>query len=138
GLGVPARRRLSAAGHDRGPRRRGAAALRVLDRALPGAHHGLGRAAPPRVRRALAAAANARAEPVSSRAGPPPRRLPARARRGGPRLEPLPGGRTRLVGRTRYELRVFPAAYWGLWSDALIHAIHARVLEHIERVTDRS
>ena len=47
-------------------------------------------------------------------------------------LVPLPGGRTRLEGRTRYELRVFPAAYWSLWSDALIHAIHARVLEHVK------
>ena len=50
-------------------------------------------------------------------------------------LVPLPGGRTRLEGRTRYELRVFPAAYWSLWSDALIHAIHTRVLEHVKALT---
>jgi len=50
-------------------------------------------------------------------------------------LGPLARGRTRLEGRTRYELRVFPAAYWGLWSDALIHAIHTRVLTHIERAS---
>ena len=53
-------------------------------------------------------------------------------------LRPLPGGRTRLEGRTRYEMRVFPAAYWGLWSDALIHAIHTRVLEHIQAASSAS
>jgi uncharacterized membrane protein YhaH (DUF805 family) len=52
-------------------------------------------------------------------------------------LRPLSGGRARLEGRTRYELRVFPASYWGLWSDALIHAIHTRVLEHIKLQTER-
>jgi len=52
-------------------------------------------------------------------------------------LRPLPGGRTRLEGRTRYDVQIFPASYWGLWSDALIHAIHARVLEHIKVETQR-
>ena len=28
---------------------------------------------------------------------------------------------------------MFPQAYWSLWSDALIHAIHGRVLEQIKR-----
>jgi hypothetical protein len=55
-----------------------------------------------------------------------------------PALRPLSGGRTRLEGRTRYELRVFPAAYWSLWSDALIHAIHTRVLEHIQAASSAS
>lgn len=53
-------------------------------------------------------------------------------------LVPLPGGRTRLEGRTRYEMRVFPAAYWSLWSDAVIHAIHTRVLEHIRAASSAS
>jgi hypothetical protein len=52
------------------------------------------------------------------------------------RLAPLPGGRTRLEGRTRYSMRLFPAAYWRLWSDALIHAIHGRVLEHIRTLAE--
>jgi hypothetical protein len=56
-----------------------------------------------------------------------------RSRRGEFRLVPLAGGRTRLEGRTWYELRMFPQAYWTLWSDALIHAIHHRVLDHIRR-----
>jgi hypothetical protein len=33
---------------------------------------------------------------------------------------------------------VFPAAYWSLWSDALIHAIHTRVLEHIQAASSAS
>jgi hypothetical protein len=52
-------------------------------------------------------------------------------------LRPLPGGRTRLEGRTRYDLQIFPVSYWGLWSDALIHTIHARVLEHIKADAER-
>ncbi len=48
------------------------------------------------------------------------------------RLERLPGGRTRLHGTTWYYLEVFPQAYWSLWSDALIHKIHARVLMNIK------
>lgn len=48
------------------------------------------------------------------------------------RLLALPGGRTRLEGRTFYEMKVAPAAYWTLWSDAVIHAIHERVLAHIK------
>jgi len=54
-----------------------------------------------------------------------------RSRRGEFRLVALPGGRTRLEGSTWYELELFPQAYWTLWSDALIHDIHARVLRHI-------
>ena len=53
-------------------------------------------------------------------------------------LVPLPGGRKRLEGRTRYEMRVFPAAYWSLWSDALIRGIHTRVLEHIQAASSAS
>jgi len=48
-------------------------------------------------------------------------------------LTPLPGGRTRLTGTTWYAHRMWPAAYWKIWSDSIIHAIHRRVLEHIRR-----
>ena len=51
--------------------------------------------------------------------------------RGRFRLEPLAGGRTRLEGTTWYTNRMWPAAYWRLWSDEVIHRIHLRVLEHI-------
>ena len=60
-----------------------------------------------------------------------------RSRRGEFRLIPLDGGaRTRLEGSTWYTLEVFPAAYWTLWSDALIHTIHRRVLEHIRALSE--
>jgi len=47
-------------------------------------------------------------------------------------LEPLPGGRTRLTGSTWYSHKMWPAAYWRIWSDSIIHAIHRRVMEHIK------
>jgi hypothetical protein len=59
-----------------------------------------------------------------------------RVRRGEFRLIPIELGRTRLEGRTFYELRVFPAGYWTLWSDGVIHAIHARVLRHIRTMAE--
>jgi uncharacterized membrane protein YhaH (DUF805 family) len=55
------------------------------------------------------------------------------SQRGEFRLLPLPGGRTRLEGTTWYALRLYPSAYWHLWSDLLIHRIHERVLVHIKR-----
>ena len=55
-----------------------------------------------------------------------------RVLRGEFRLDHLPGGGTRLEGRTWYEMRVFPAVYWSLWSDAVIHRIHQRVLRQIQ------
>ncbi len=55
------------------------------------------------------------------------------SRRGQFRLVALPGGRTRLEGTTWYTNRMWPAGYWQLWSDRIIHQIHQRVLEHIKR-----
>lgn len=49
-------------------------------------------------------------------------------------LTPLPGGRTRLEGITWYRHSMWPATYWRLWSDFIIHHIHSRVLRHIERL----
>src|SRR6266850_641956 len=46
-------------------------------------------------------------------------------------LTALPGGRTQLEGATWYQHTMWPAAYWHLWSDYIIHKIHLRVLEHI-------
>jgi uncharacterized membrane protein YhaH (DUF805 family) len=54
-----------------------------------------------------------------------------RATHGEFRLEPLSGGRTRLVGRTRYVVDMFPQAYWAIVADGIVEAIHVRVLEHI-------
>lgn len=46
-------------------------------------------------------------------------------------LTPLPNGATRLEGTTWYQHGLWPAAYWRLWSDPIIHRIHMRVLTHI-------
>jgi uncharacterized membrane protein YhaH (DUF805 family) len=54
-----------------------------------------------------------------------------RSKRGEFRLIALPGGRTRLEGRTFYELSMAPQQYWAFFGDALIHQIHDRVLRHI-------
>ena len=60
-----------------------------------------------------------------------------RSRRGEFRLHLLPGNRTRLEGSTWYEMGMYPQAYWTLWSDALIHSIHGRVLRHIKQLSER-
>jgi hypothetical protein len=52
-------------------------------------------------------------------------------------LESLPGGRTRLRGRTWYRLRVFPRAYWSLWAEPIIHTIHLRVMKQIALLAER-
>lgn len=51
-------------------------------------------------------------------------------------LTPLTDGGTRLTGHTWYTFAMAPNWYWGLWSDASIHAIHTRVLEHIRGVAE--
>jgi hypothetical protein len=58
--------------------------------------------------------------------------------RGQFRLIALPDGRTRLEGTTWYSNRMWPAAYWQLWSDAIIHRIHLRVLRHIKRLAEEN
>jgi hypothetical protein len=53
-------------------------------------------------------------------------------------LERLPDGRTKLIGTTWYSNRMWPAAYWHLWSDYIIHRIHGRVLDHIKTLAEES
>ncbi len=53
------------------------------------------------------------------------------SRRGEFRLTPLPSGGTLLEGSTWYTMEMGPAPYWQLWSDAILHQIHLRVLRHI-------
>ncbi len=61
-----------------------------------------------------------------------------KSRRGQFLLTPLDGGRrTRLEGTTWYSHGLYPEAYWRWWSDALIHRIHRRVLDHIRDLSER-
>jgi hypothetical protein len=60
-----------------------------------------------------------------------------RSRQGQFVLTRLPNGHTRLEGTTWYELSYWPSSYWHLWSDAIIHRIHMRVLEHIKTEVER-
>jgi hypothetical protein len=59
------------------------------------------------------------------------------SRRGQFKLTELPGGRTRLEGTTWYTNRMWPADYWGVWSDAIIGRIHRRVLDHVRDLSER-
>lgn len=52
------------------------------------------------------------------------------------RLVPLTGGRTLLEGTTWYHHHLWPAAYWQIWSDHIIHTIHLRVLSHIKELAE--
>lgn len=53
------------------------------------------------------------------------------------RLTRLSSTQTKLDGTTWYYQRLRPRWYWDLWSDGIIHAIHGRVLQHIEREAER-
>jgi hypothetical protein len=52
-------------------------------------------------------------------------------------LTPLPDGRTRLEGVTWYVHSLWPASYWRLWSDFIIHRIHLRVLNHVKQAAEQ-
>jgi len=41
-----------------------------------------------------------------------------------------------LTGTSRYRNRMWPASYWRLWSDAIVHQIHARVFRQIKRLAE--
>ena len=51
-------------------------------------------------------------------------------------LEPLSGGRTRLIGHTWYQHHLWPALYWALFSDQIIHQIHMQVLTYIKHLSE--
>jgi hypothetical protein len=53
-------------------------------------------------------------------------------------LTPLPNGGTRLEGTTWYRHGLWPAAYWRVWSDEIIHRIHMRVLTHIRDEAEKN
>ena len=51
-------------------------------------------------------------------------------------LTPMPNGHTLLEGTTWYQHGLWPAKYWRWWSDAIIHRIHLRVLNHIRNLSE--
>ena len=51
-------------------------------------------------------------------------------------LTPLPNGHTLLEGTTWYQHGLWPETYWTLWSQAIIHRIHMRVLNHIKELSE--
>jgi len=61
-----------------------------------------------------------------------------RSRRGEFRLVALPNGHTRLEGSTWYEMKIYPAAYWVLYGDVIIHRIHMQVLQQIKATSERA
>ena len=52
------------------------------------------------------------------------------------RLTRLPNNQTLLEGTTWYQHGLWPAQYWRWWSDAIIHRIHLRVLNHIRTLAE--
>ncbi len=53
-------------------------------------------------------------------------------------LTSLANRATRLEGTTWYRHGLWPAAYWQVWSDAIIHKIHLRVLRHIRDEVEKT
>ncbi len=51
-------------------------------------------------------------------------------------LTPLANGHTMLTGTTWYRQDLWPGIYWRLWTDAIVHRIHLRVLNHIKRISE--
>ncbi len=52
------------------------------------------------------------------------------------RLTALPNGHTLVEGTSWYQNGIWPAQYWRVWSDAIIHRIHLRVLNHIRDLAE--
>lgn len=51
-------------------------------------------------------------------------------------LTTLPNGNTLLTGVSRYENRMWPSAYWRLWTDAIVHDIHLRVFRFVKETAE--
>jgi hypothetical protein len=41
-----------------------------------------------------------------------------------------------LEGTNWYHHHLWPADYWQLWSDHIIHTIHLRVLNHVKHLSE--
>jgi hypothetical protein len=51
-------------------------------------------------------------------------------------LKENPDGSTRLIGKSWYRLRVYPAWYYGLWAEDITRQVHLRVMKHIKRLAE--
>ena len=51
-------------------------------------------------------------------------------------LTRLANSHTLLTGTSRYRNRMWPVAYWRLWSDAIVHQIHLRVFRHVKQLAE--
>jgi hypothetical protein len=60
------------------------------------------------------------------------------SREGEFRLTPLSGNRTLLEGTSWYQHGLWPANYWRLLSDAIVHRIHLRVFRQIKTEAEHS
>jgi hypothetical protein len=58
------------------------------------------------------------------------------SREGEFRLTPLAGNRTLLAGTSWYKHGLWPAQYWRIWSDAIVHRIHLRVFNQIRTLAE--
>jgi len=56
-----------------------------------------------------------------------------RSQHGQFRLVALDDKHTLLEGTTWYQDYFWPQIYWRAWSDAIVHRIHTRVLEHVKQ-----
>jgi hypothetical protein len=52
------------------------------------------------------------------------------------RLIALGPHRTRVEGTSWRQHGLWPAQYWPLWTDAIVHGIHMRVLDHIRKLAE--
>lgn len=60
------------------------------------------------------------------------------SRQGEFRLHRTADGGTLLEGTTWYHHSLWPAAYWQVWSDQIIHTIHRRVLSHVKQLAEKT
>jgi uncharacterized membrane protein YhaH (DUF805 family) len=61
-----------------------------------------------------------------------------RSRHGQFRMVTLSDNQTLLEGTTWYQNYFWPQAYWREWSDAIVHRIHLRVLQHVKAQAEAS
>ncbi|MEM6765329.1 MAG: hypothetical protein AAF655_10400, partial [Bacteroidota bacterium] len=53
------------------------------------------------------------------------------------KLEAIDSLQVKLTGTTWYRHHIWPNHYWRLWSDAILHRIHYRVLDHIKAEAEK-